>query len=102
MSDLPLFDIELSAPWEPVYAMPRCRDCGRAKFVWERGCGGAYGAGPFNLCDDCAALDDVETRPDVVGAEVSRWGIRTTEAERDGLRAMQARRRAKYLAERAA
>lgn len=103
MSDLALFDLDsVVEEWTPIYAMGACRDCGRSKFTWEHGCGGAHGPGLFNLCDDCASLDGVGARRDPAEADVSRWGIRTTELERDELRALQVRRRAKYLAEVAA
>jgi hypothetical protein len=99
------FDFEVDvAEWVPVVnALITCRDCGRRKFTWERGCAGAGNPeGLWVLCDDCAALDGVGTRRDPAEADVSRWGLRTTAEERERLAKVQATRRAKYLAERAA
>lgn len=104
MSDVALFDLE-APEWVPLYRQFTledilrgmiCRDCGRTKFAWERGCGGSRSGGMFELCDDCAALDGRGQRSDG-STDASRWGIRTTDDEAERLTALQAKRRAAYL-----
>jgi len=95
-----LFDLEPEAQaWVPIEGAPApqpCRDCGRTKFTWERGCGGARGHGSYNVCDDCAALDGRGQRGD--GDEsASRWGIATTDAEAERLTQLQRKRQGAWL-----
>jgi hypothetical protein len=94
-----LFDLDDDADqWRPIFnVLQTCRDCGRSKFGWEKGCGGAGRPdGLYVLCDDCAALDGVGQRNDGLDNS-SRWGIATTPEERERLTELQRKRQGAWL-----
>jgi hypothetical protein len=98
-ADTALFDLDDTEVWQPIYRdQPgtECRDCGRSKFAWEHGCGGADRRGCYDLCDDCASLDGRGQRGDDA-RDCSRWGIRSTDDEAARLHELQHQRRAKWM-----
>ena len=78
------------AEWKAYAAAKRCADCQRflTACATTHSCGGARREGAFELCDDCAAVDDIAPGR-------SRWGITSTDEEHERLVELQLVRRAK-------
>lgn len=94
-----LFELDSDADqWQPIFNFGQtCRDCGRTKFTWERGCAGAgQPDGMYSLCDDCAALDGRGKRGDGK-PDVSRWGMRTDDVEASRLADIQRKRQGAWM-----